>query len=71
MCMNDRTVTEEPPAAKVMKSQIEDVDIVKVKLKTARDRINNIVNSKNRDIAILDQKIKEKVPAYQQTGNKK
>lgn len=52
--MNDRTVTEEPPAAKVMKSQIEDVDIVKVKLKTARDRINNIVNSKNRDIAILD-----------------
>lgn len=54
MCMNDRTVTEEPPAAKVMKSQIEDVDIVKVKLKTARDRINNIVNSKNRDIAILD-----------------
>ena len=54
MCMNDRTVTYEPHPSKVMKSQIEDVDIVKVKLKTARDRINNIISSKNRDITILN-----------------
>lgn len=41
----------------VGKSKIEDVDIVKVKLKTARDRINNFINAKNRDIAQIDAKI--------------
>lgn len=71
MCINDKTVTDREPAPPVSRSQIESVDIVKVKLKTARDRINNIINSKNRDIGIIDGKINEKIPAYQQTGNKK
>lgn len=52
-------------------SKIEDVDIVKVKLKTTRDKINNIISAKNRDIGQLDVKINQKVPAYQKTGNKK
>lgn len=44
---------------------------MKVKLKTTRDRINNFINSKNRDITQLDIKINEKVPNYQKTKNKK
>ena len=39
-------------------SKIEDVDIVKVKLKTARDKIQNLINMKNKDIASVDGKIK-------------
>ena len=37
---------------------MEDVDIVKVKLKQARDKINNFINLKNRDILNIDGQIK-------------
>lgn len=42
-----------------------------MKLKTARDRINNFLSLKNRDIANIDAKINEKLPSYHQTGDKK
>lgn len=60
---------EEPVREK--KNQVEEVDIVKVKLKQARDKINQFINAKNRDLAQIDAQIKEKIPRYQETGNKK
>lgn len=54
-CMSD----PRPKESKVSSStaKIEDVDTVKAKLKIARDRINNFMNLKARDIAVIDGKI--------------
>ena len=60
---------EEPVNEK--KKNVQDVDIVKVKLKQARDKINNFIKQKNNDIAHIDAQLKEKIPKYQETGNKK
>jgi len=38
------------------------VDVVKIKLKQARDRIKAFINKKNADIAQIDDQIKEKLP---------
>lgn len=45
--------------------QVYEVDIVKAKLKTSRDRVNNIIKAKNNDIGKIDSKIKELLPEYQ------
>lgn len=50
---------------------MQDVDVVKSKLKLARDKVNNIIKAKNADIGHLNAKIKEELPAYQETGSKK
>lgn len=42
-----------------------------MKLKQARDRIRTFINKKNADIAQLDAQIKEKLPEYEQSKNKK
>lgn len=68
MCF-PRKEAEDPPQEK--NKQVQDVDIVKVKLKQARDRINNFINAKNRDVKHIDDQIKEKIPRFQETGNKK
>ena len=51
--------------------QVENVDVVKMKLKQARDRIKTFISRKNADIAQLDTQIQAKLPEYQQTNNKK
>lgn len=38
--------------------QVYEVDIVKAKLKTSRDRVNNMIKAKNNDIANIDAKLK-------------
>ncbi len=53
------------------KAEIQKVDEVKFKLKKARDTIKNFISAKNKDLAQIDQRIAEKVPAFKQTGNKK
>lgn len=53
------------------KPEIQKVDEVKFKLKKARDTIKNFISAKNKDLAQIDQRIAEKVPAFKQTGNKK
>ena len=62
---------EEIQPKKEKNKNIEQIDIVKVKLKQARDKINNFIAAKNRDIDHIDAQLKEKVPKYQETGNKK
>lgn len=52
-------------------SHIDESDIVKAKLKQARDRINILIQAKNNDIKVIEQKINEKLPEYQRTGDKK
>ena len=47
---------EEPVNEK--KKNVQDVDIVKMKLKQARDKINNFINAKNKDIAHIDAQLK-------------
>jgi hypothetical protein len=47
------------------------VDVVKMKLKQARDRIKAFIAKKQGDIAQIDLQIKEKLPKYEQTKNKK
>ena len=42
-----------------------------MKLKQARDRIKIFIGKKNKDIQKLDEEIKEKLPAYEETKNKK
>ena len=44
---------------------------MKVKLKQARDKINTFIKQKNNDISHIDAQLKEKIPKYQETGNKK
>jgi len=44
---------------------------VKSKLKVSRDKVNNIIKAKNLDIDRIDAKIKEEIPAFQETNNKK
>lgn len=44
---------------------------MKSKLKISRDKVNNIVKAKNIDIERVEAKIKDELPAYQETGNKK
>lgn len=66
---------EEKPVASVTKSkaqeQVQNVDVVKSKLKISRDKVSNIIKAKNLDIQRVDQKIKQQLPAYQETGNKR
>jgi len=51
--------------------QVDNVDVVKMKLKQARDRIKTFISRKNADIAQLDLQIQAKLPEYQETNNKK
>lgn len=44
---------------------------MKSKLKVSRDKVNNIIKAKNLDIDRIDAKIKEEIPAFQETNNKK
>ena len=44
---------------------------MKSKLKVSRDKVNNIIKAKNLDIDRIDAKIKEELPAFQETNNKK
>ena len=46
---------QEKPAA----SQVKEVDIVKSKLKIAKDKINNYAKAKNKDIEHIDEEIKK------------
>jgi hypothetical protein len=50
------------PAPSVTKSkaqqQVQNVDVVKSKLKISRDKVNNIVKAKNLDIERIEGKIK-------------
>ena len=62
---------EESEPRKEKNKNVQEVDIVKVKLKQARDKINNFVAAKNKDIDHIDAQLKEKIPKYQETGNKK
>lgn len=59
---------KEPEANELPKTntqpQVENVDIVKMKLKQARDRIRTFINKKNADIAQLDAQIQSKLPDY-------
>lgn len=54
---------EKSPPPQVTKSkaqeQVQNVDVVKSKLKISRDKVNNIVKAKNLDIERVDAKIKE------------
>ena len=47
------------------------MDVVKMKLKAARDKIKTFITRKEKDVAQLDVRIREKVPDYERTGNKK
>ena len=47
------------------------MDVVKFKLKKARDTIQKFVQRKEKDRAKLDEQIKEATPEYQETGNKR
>ena len=58
---------QQPPT----KSQIQKVDIVKVKLKQARDNINLFIKKKEKDLEAVDEKISVEVNKYQETQNKK
>jgi hypothetical protein len=50
---------EEPQKKKdASKPQLENIDVVKAKLKQARDKIKNFINLKNKDIAQIDLQIK-------------
>ena len=68
ICMkSEEPNAREPNANELQKNkanapQIENVDVVKMKLKQARDRIRTFINKKNADIAQLDQQIKDKLP---------
>lgn len=55
----------EKPKQTNIKSNIESVDVVKVKLKHARDRIKNFINMKKKDIEKITQEIKDKIPKYE------
>jgi len=45
----------EKPKKSTVKSNIESVDVIKVKLKHARDRIKNFINMKRKDIEKITQ----------------
>lgn len=68
ICMkSEESHSREPNASELQKNkasppQIENVDVVKMKLKQARDRIRTFINKKNADIAQIDQQIKDKLP---------
>jgi len=64
---SEESHSREPNASELQKNkasppQIENVDVVKMKLKQARDRIRTFINKKNADIAQIDQQIKDKLP---------
>lgn len=42
-----------------------------MKLKQARDKIRGFISKKQADVNAIDQQIKEKLPKYEQTKNKK
>lgn len=42
-----------------------------MKLKQARDKIKAFISKKNADVAQIDVQIKDKLPKYEQTKNKK
>lgn len=57
ICMSgDKSERErEKPKKSTVKSNIESVDVIKVKLKHARDRIKNFINMKRKDIEKITQ----------------
>lgn len=73
ICLNKEQEPEvrEQSKNKTIQTQIESVDVVKMKLKQARDRIKAFIAKKQGDIAQIDIQIKEKLPKYEQTKNKK
>ena len=73
ICMNKEEEAEvrEQPKNKNIQTQIESVDVVKMKLKQARDKIKAFVAKKQADVAQIDLQIKEKLPEYERTKNKK
>ena len=70
-CMGGGEVKEEKLQAREKKPELESVDVVKFKLKKARDTIKHFVSAKTKDLNQIEDKIQEKVPAYKETGNKK
>lgn len=62
---------KQPVAKSKAQEQVQNVDVVKSKLKISRDKVNNMVKAKNADIMQINGKIKEQLPEFQQTGNKK
>jgi hypothetical protein len=64
ICLNSEKNTQEKeiPKTKSPQNQIENVDVVKMKLKQARDRIRTFISKKNADIAQIDAQIKDKLP---------
>lgn len=58
LCLSAEKSTEnerQKPKQNNIKSNIENVDVVKVKLKHARDRIKNFINMKSKDIEKITQ----------------
>jgi hypothetical protein len=47
-----------PPPKKPAASQINESDVVKSKLKIAREKVNNYAKAKNNDIAHIEKQIK-------------
>lgn len=45
--------------------QVYEVDIVKAKLKIARDRVKTMIKAKNNDIDKINEQLKALVPQYQ------
>ena len=71
-CFSDKTVVSGMESHQPSyDSRIENVDLVKAKLKHARDRINTFVIKKENDRQQLDMHIAQKVPKYKLTGNKR
>ena len=56
------------PQKQTIQQQIESVDVVKMKLKQARERIKTFISHKEKDVAQLKAQIQQK---YKQTGSKK
>ena len=55
---------EEKGDNKKNQSQIQEVDIVKSKLKIAKDKINNFSKAKSKEINQIDEEIKTKIPEF-------
>lgn len=57
----DKQKQKEPNKSKAQE-QVQNVDVVKSKLKISRDKVNNMIKAKNSDIAHINNKIKEQIP---------
>ena len=55
----------QPVTKSKAQQQVYEADIVKAKLKIARDRVKNMIKSKNNDISKIDEQIKQQLPEYQ------